>query len=153
MQCRIESRLPPQQSGVACDEATQRQLAAAIMRVRVADAVKLPAAELERRWGPQGRAAPPRHCLFVRTQSGHVYPAFSCTVEAQSAAASAYCEWAGLRPDDYGFWIEYVDALSGCYEFDKRASDAVRAWAYGRLCQLAIARHRRYDPQTNWTVY
>ena len=83
-------------------------------------------------------------------------PRFPANADAQRDVINRYVTFHRIAKEEMlDFWMDYVDCLLSCPNFEEQSAAEFRAWAYGRLCRYLLL-HRRearvsgaYDPVCN----
>jgi hypothetical protein len=131
----------------------------------IAQSVGIPLPELLRRW-PLSEPYNIRRHLFFVSSDGHTYPAFIVTPDSYRRVIGAYVLWYKIpRAAMKDFWLDFIDALLLCHEFEEKAPVDFRAWAYGVTVRYILSERKEqleraarnaqtqpYDPMTNFAL-
>jgi hypothetical protein len=118
-----------------------------------------PPPPLESRW-PRNEPYNVRKHLFMITPDKKFYPAYKSTPDVYKGIIDAYVAWYKIpqqaMPD---FWLDFVDALLLCHEFEDKAPVDFKAWAYGIAVRYVLVDRQRkrseqlpYDPEHNFLL-
>ena len=82
--------------------------------------------------------------LFWIDATGKMFPRFPTIVEIQKEVINKYVETHAISRDHItNFWMEYVDCLLSCYNFEQECPAEFKAWVYGRMCRFVLIDRRK----------
>ena len=100
-----------------------------------------------------------RRQLFWMDHSGRMFPRYPAVPGIQKDVIKHYVASHSIPKESIvDFWMEYVDCLLTCPNFEEEAPPDFRAWAYGRLCRYDLLQKKTrtmttaYDPATNYSL-
>lgn len=93
--------------------------------------------------------------LFWRDSASgdKMYPRYPPVPEVQKEVIKRYvCVHNIQESEMLDFWMDYVDCLIACHEFEEKAPQDFKAWAYGRLCRYVLLSRPRLRVSSTMTT-
>lgn len=82
-----------------------------------------------------------RRQLFWIDPAGRTFPRFPAVPEVHKEVINKYATVHAIpKGRMLDFWMDYIDCLLSCHNFEEEAPAEFRAWAYGRLCRYVLLR-------------